>query len=306
MADSTTNLDQVVAGAGADTRVNELFDAASPSMIFSRRASTCTGLTWGYFGGRWSGISIPNGTLSLTASSTNYMVVELATGAVSVSTSITNWNDTTNYARAYKIITGAASATSWDDDRAGSGGTQNAAQTGTSVLGKHSVFVAAGAMQPSFTGGCASLATIASGASKPDITTLDFDTTTQEFAQFSIKMPKSWNEGTITARFVWSHAATTTNFGVVWGIQGVAVSDADAIAASYGTGQAVADTGGTTDTLYHTGETPAVTIAGTPQAGDVVFFRVYRAPADASDTMAIDGRLHGVELFVTIDAGNDA
>ncbi len=47
------------------------------------------------------------------------------------------------------------------------------------------------------------------------VTTLDYDTTTQEFAQVDIPLPKSWNNGTITFVPYWSHPATTTNFGVV-------------------------------------------------------------------------------------------
>ena len=43
MSDSTTVLDQVVASAAAEASVNESFDAAAPSMIYGRRASTCTG-----------------------------------------------------------------------------------------------------------------------------------------------------------------------------------------------------------------------------------------------------------------------
>jgi hypothetical protein len=306
MSDFATNLPQIVAGAGADDRINELFDAASPATIFGRNAATTLGLTWGFLGGRWSGILIANGTLALTASATNYVVVELLTGVVSVSTSNTHWNDTTNYARAYQVITGVAGITDHQDDRGGLYGTQNAAASGNSTLGKHAVFVTSGAIQPSVTGGCAALTSLASAANQPDIVTLDFDPTTQEFAQFGIVMPKSWNEGTISARFIWSHAATTVNFGVVFGIQAVAVSDGDAIAVAYGTGVEVADTGGTTNVLYQSGETSGMTIAGTPAAEDMVFFRVYRKPADASDTMAIDARLHGVVLYLTTDAGTDA
>lgn len=306
MADSTTNLDQLVAGDGAAARANELFDAASASTIFARQASICTGLTWGYYGGRWSGTSIANGTLSLTASATNYIVVALATGVVSVSTANTNWNDTTNYARAYKVVTGGSTATSYEDHRAGSSGTINAAQTSTSVLGKHAIYISAAAMQPSVTGGCASLAAVASASNQPDILTLDFDQTTQEFAQFGIVMPKSWNEGTITAAFSWSHASGGTTFGIVWGLQAVAVSDGDSIAAAFGTGQQVADAGGTANLLYRTGATPAITVGGTPAAEDMVFFRVFRVPADGSDTLDRDARLHGLTLYITIDAGNDA
>jgi hypothetical protein len=135
--------------------------------------------------------------------------------------------------------------------------------------------------------------------------TLDFDTTTQEFAQFAVRMPRSWNEGTITAAFTWSHASTTTNFGVVWNIAGVATSDDDAGDVAFGTAQQVADTGGTTNDVYITAATSAVTIAGTPQNEDLVMFQVARVPADGSDTMAIDGRLHGVTLYITTNAMTD-
>ncbi len=147
---------------------------------------------------------------------------------------------------------------------------------------------------------------IATAANQPDISSLDFDPSTEEYAQFIVPMPKSWNEGTVTAQFVWSHAATVTNFGVVWGIQGVAMGDGDAIAAAFGTAQTVTDTGGTTNALYYTAATSAVTIAGSPVTGDVVHFRVYRKSADGSDTMTVDARLLAVVLYITTDAGNDA
>lgn len=177
---------------------------------------------------------------------------------------------------------------------------------GSSTAGKHAIWIAAGSITPSASGGCAALATIASAANQPDIQTLDFDATTQEYAQFSIRMPKSWNEGTVTFSPVWSHAATATNFGVVWDLQAVAVSDDDAIAAAFGTAQTSTDTGGTTNDLYAGPESSAITIAGTPAAEDVVFFRVSRVTGNGSDTMAIDARLHGITLYITTDAENDA
>lgn len=172
--------------------------------------------------------------------------------------------------------------------------------------GKHAIYIAAGAMRPSVSGGCAALSAAVSAANQPDIVTLDFDTTTQEYAQFSVVMPKKWNEGTVTAVFHWSHAATTTNFGVVWDLQGVAVSNDDTIAVAYGTAQTATDTGGTTNDLYTSPETSAITIAGTPAAEDMVFFRVSRVTGDGGDTMAIDARLHGLTLYVTTDAPTDA
>lgn len=117
MADSTTPIQQITAGTNADARVNENFDAASPAMLYGRRAQTTTGLTWGYYGGRYNSTSIANGTVTLTGSATNYVVAAKATGAVSVSTSTTNWNDSTNYERLYQIVAGASTVTSYQDHR---------------------------------------------------------------------------------------------------------------------------------------------------------------------------------------------
>lgn len=164
-----------------------------------------------------------------------------------------------------------------------------------------SLWIPAAGMRPSSSGGCAALALVATSANQPDVSSLDFDGVTAEYAQFWVRFPKSWNEGTITAQFYWSHASTTTNFGVRWGIQAVALSDDDGIAAAYGTAQEVTDTGGTTNDLYVSPATSALTIAGTPAVGDMIAFRVYRDPANGADTMAIDARLHGVALFYTTD-----
>lgn len=171
--------------------------------------------------------------------------------------------------------------------------------------GTETIWIPAGAIRPSVTGGCAPVIHIVTSANQPDIQYLAFDATTQEYAQFAIAFPKSWDEGTVTAVFYWSHAATATNFGVVWNLQGVAQSDDDAIAVAYGTAQQIADTGGTTDDLYVTSATPAITIAGTPAVGDLVNFRLSRVTGDASDTMAIDARLMGIKLLFTTNAGND-
>jgi hypothetical protein len=180
------------------------------------------------------------------------------------------------------------------------------ASPGGSTQGRHAVYIAAGSMAPSVTGGCATLARIASAANQPDIVSIDFDATTQEYAQFALTMPKSWNEGTVTFAPVWSHAATTTDFGVVFDLQGYAASNDDAIATAFGTAQTSADTGGTTNDIYMGPESSAVTIAGTPAAEDTVFFRLSRVTGNGSDTMAIDARLHGVVLYITTNADTDA
>lgn len=189
-------------------------------------------------------------------------------------------------------------------DLAGSYPNPTLAATKTPV-GKQTVWVPASAMVPRTTNGAATgeLETV---TNKVMHNTLDFDSATQEYAQFGVWMPKSWNEGTVLAQFVWSHPSTATNFGVAFGIQGLALSNDDALDAAFGTAQEVTDTGGTTDDIYITAETAAITIGGSPAEGDYVVFQVYRKPADAGDTLAVDARLLGVKLIYTTDTGNDA
>lgn len=177
---------------------------------------------------------------------------------------------------------------------------------GGSTQGKQAIYISAAAMRPTSASGCGQLEVAATSAGHPDIAALPFDPGTDEFAQFSMVMPKKWNAGTMTARFHWVHGATTTNFAVVWGIQALAVGNDDTIDAAYGTAVTVTDTGGTTNDLYTSDETSVMTAAGSPVKEDLVYFRVYRDADAGGDTLAVDAKLIGVTLFVTTDADTDA
>jgi len=119
-------MDQISsAQASPEVIINANFEALADLAVYARKASTTTGLTWGYYGGRYAGFAVADGTLTLTARATNYIVAAKATGVLSVSTATTNWNDTTNYAKVYQVVTGAATVTSYASYRVG----------GTGVLG---------------------------------------------------------------------------------------------------------------------------------------------------------------------------
>lgn len=102
--------------------INENFETLEHQAVYGKRHAATTGLTWAYYGGRWGGTSIADGTVTLTGSATNYVVVSRSTGAVSVSTAATNWDNVSLYARAYKITTGVSSVSSVEDHRAGAFG----------------------------------------------------------------------------------------------------------------------------------------------------------------------------------------
>lgn len=119
----------------AEVVVNEAFETLEHQAVYGKKQSTTSGLTWGYYGGRWGGFSVAAGTFTLTGSTTNYIVVAIATGVTSAATTATNWNDSTNYARVYKLTTDVSTVTAEEDHRGGPGGIAGGAGSGTSFTG---------------------------------------------------------------------------------------------------------------------------------------------------------------------------
>ena len=173
------------------------------------------------------------------------------------------------------------------------------------VAGKESIWVPAGAMYPSTTNPCSDLTQVETTALRPDLKVLDFATGADEFAQFTIAFPKSWNEGTVTFQPFWTVTGTDTGT-VAWQLGGIAVSSDDTINTAFGT--LVATTAlahsGTSNDLMVSVESGAVTIAGSPAAVDCCFFQINRDIS--ADNQAGDARLLGLKLFFTTDAANDA
>lgn len=172
-------------------------------------------------------------------------------------------------------------------------------------IGKYSLYIPAMSMIPGGGSPCASLASTWMGSGSPTISYLAFDASSVEVAEFSIAMPKRWNIGGGTAVIDWSHAATATNFDVVWNVQAMAMSDGDHIATAFSSAVSVTDTGGSTDRLYKTAETSLFTVTNSPAALDTIFFRILRDATHGSDTLAIDARLHGITLHLFTNALTD-
>ena len=172
------------------------------------------------------------------------------------------------------------------------------------IAGKETIWVPAVAMYPNSTSGCADIAQteLSNG---PELKTLDFDKDSDEFAQFAVAFPKSWNEGTVTFQAFFT--ANSTNTGTTaWALQGVALADNGDLNTAFGT--AVLPTAkamsGTANDLAVTAESGAVTIAGSPSTDEYVFFQISRDVS--ADSLTADAKLLGIKLFFTTDAANDA
>tara|TARA_R110002110_G_scaffold248507_1_gene464692 strand:- start:375 stop:2936 length:2562 start_codon:yes stop_codon:yes gene_type:complete len=172
------------------------------------------------------------------------------------------------------------------------------------TVGKESIWVPASAMYPSTTNPCADLAQVETTALRPDLKVLDFDPSSDEFAQFTVAFPKSWNEGTVTFQPFWTVTGTDTGT-VAWQLGGIAVTSDATINTAFGTlvAPAALAHSGTSNDLMVSVESGAVTIAGSPSTDDVCFFQINRDVS--ADAQTGDARLIGIKLFFTTDAAND-
>jgi hypothetical protein len=195
-----------------------------------------------------------------------------------------------------------ASLTGDPSDNAALASALGAKAATTDIVGVQDLYIPASAMWPRTSNGCASLTKSELATSLLNIQTLDFDQTTQEFAQFTIVLPRKYNNGTITAVFYWT--AGSGSGDVQWGISGGAYSNDDALTVALGTAQTVSDTLIAANDLHITSATSAMTLAGTPADADFLGFQISRNPA--SDTLTGDAKLLGVSLRITTDAAKDA
>jgi len=172
------------------------------------------------------------------------------------------------------------------------------------IAGLETIFVPAQAMFGTETNGAEANA-VETTATRPVMKVLDFDASTIEYAQFSIAMPKSWNEGTVTFQAFWAPSSTDTGNAMI-GLQGVSVANDATSDVVFGTAIDVTDAGGgAVEDVLVSPVSSAVTIASAA-ADTYTYFQVARNATDGSDTFTGDVRLLGIKLFYTTDAANDA
>ena len=220
--------------------------------------------------------------------------------------SAVNEVEITNAATGNGPIIGASGETNVDLNLNPKGsGVLKSGSAAVKIAGKETIWVPAAAMYGATTNP-ADAQQVETTATRPDMKVLDFDKDTDEFAQFSIAMPKSWNEGTITYQVYWTPGSTNTG-DCIFGLQAVACADNDTIDVAYGTAVNVTDAGiGTVEDQQISSESGAVTVAGSPAAGELTYFQLFRDANAGGDTFTADARVLGVKIFFTTDAANDA
>ena len=184
-------------------------------------------------------------------------------------------------------------------------GTLKSGSAAVKIAGTETIFVPAQAMFGTTTNGADAQA-VETTAVRPELKVLDFDPSTNEYAQFSIAMPKSWNLGTVTYQVFWSPSTTNTDT-CIFALQGVSCTEGDTADVVFGTAVEVEDDGiGTVEDVQMSDVSGAVTISGSPADNDYTFFQLFRNAADGDDDFTGDARVLGIKLFYTTDAANDA
>jgi hypothetical protein len=150
---------------------------------------------------------------------------------------------------------------------------------------------------PSTTNGCAAAAKTEYTTNDVDLITLDFDQDTDEFAQWTVWMPDDWNGGTLTAQIAWTAQSGSGN--VIWGVQGRVYANDDALDTTWGTAQTVTDTLLAAGDMHYSDLTAAITLAGSPAAGQIVQVRVYRDANAGGDDLNADAQLIAVKIRYT-------
>lgn len=199
-----------------------------------------------------------------------------------------------------ELADGAEASEGTDDRRAVTPASLAAA---VAFQGKQTIWIPANAMTPRLTAGAVQ-GTSETTTNKLVRRTLDFAPAATRYAQFLVAMPKSWDRGSVSAEFLWTAASGAG--AVVWGIQGAALSDGDAMDGAFATAQQSTDTLSAAGKLHRSSETAAVTLGGGPSEGDLAAFQIYRDATAGADTLTTDAQLIGVRLFYVTGAKNDA
>lgn len=125
------SLPQVPNGAvNAEVVINQLIAAIEHAFVYCHDYRPTGGLIRGYLGGRWKGFTVADSDHTFGTSTTTYVSVARSDGALNFSTSSTNYNDATNYARVEIVVTNGTGVTGVTDGRADEGGVHESGGAG--------------------------------------------------------------------------------------------------------------------------------------------------------------------------------
>ncbi len=172
------------------------------------------------------------------------------------------------------------------------------AEVGTTLTETEEIWIPAG----SFTSATTNGAEITSRETTTNVVNYHyagFDTTTSEIVWFTWTPPANWNAGTVRFKLYWTNTAGLTTETIDFDLAAVALANDDPLDTAVGTAQNVTDTWIAQNDLHITAFSSAITIAGSPAAGEQVHFKLSRDVA--SDNMTGDVDVIGILLEYSVD-----
>lgn len=172
------------------------------------------------------------------------------------------------------------------------------AEVGTTLTETEEIWIPAG----SFTSATTNGAEITSRETSSNVVNYHyagFDTTTSEIAWFTWTPPANWDAGTMKFKLYWTNTAGLTTETIDFDLAAVALADDGAIDAAVGTAVNVTDTWIAQGDLHVSSQSAAMTVGGSPAAGQQIHFKLSRDVA--SDNMTGDVDVIGVLLEYTVD-----
>ena len=125
-----------------------------------------------------------------------------------------------------------------------------------------------------------------------------FGTASKSYVEWDAMMPGDYGAGAITAEFVWTSPGTALGT-VIWGLQGRAYADGNAIDQAWGTAQEISDVNQCSYTENIAPASASITLAGAPTAGCSVRFRAYRDGTVATNSLGTVALLKLVRVTYT-------
>ena len=172
------------------------------------------------------------------------------------------------------------------------------AEVATTLSETEEVWIPAGSFTSAETNG-AEITSRETTTNKVNYHYAGFDTSTSESVWFTWTPPANWNAGTMRFKLYWTNTAGSSAQTIDFDLAAVAFADDDALDTAVGTAQNVTDTWVAQGDLHITAYSSAITIAGSPTAGEEVHFKLSRDVA--SDNLAGDADVIGILLEYSIN-----
>lgn len=168
----------------------------------------------------------------------------------------------------------------------------------TTLTQTEEISIPAGAFTSSTTNG-AEITSRETTTNKNNYTYAAFDTTTSESVWFTWTPPANWNAGTLRYKLKWTNTAGEDTETIDFDLAAVAVADDDPIDVAVGTAQSVTDTWIAQGDEHVTSYSSALTVAGSPVAGERIQFKLSRDVA--SDDLTGDADIIEIILEYTVN-----